>query len=245
MCLKCLATYTQYHTRAREWSGILWTMKYNLPKSYLSYSAMSLWCTSKDQYRLKYYSDNNVSFSTAYTEFGKFIAETLEDKKKRKSHPVLSKIPAYAVPEQPLEFEVDGVPIKGFIDSFDPKKKRIIEYKTSIKREGRPLWNDVSVKKHNQLLVYALGVQKLFGEVHPLIKLVWMETQWREVCRDMEFGSKVITDCKPELELTGYFEVFKRKIEPWELLYIQQDIVRIAQEISDDYTAYRKASGDS
>jgi len=217
-------------------------MKYNLPKGYLSHSAIELWKSSKSQYRMKYYSDDNVSFSTAYTEFGKFIGETLEDKKKRRAHPVLSKIPAYSVAEQPLEFEIEGVPIKGYIDSFDPKKKRIIEYKTSIKREGKPLWNTVSVRKHNQLLIYALGVQELFGEFHPTVKLVWMETEWREICSEMALGNSVITDCKPQLALTGYFEVFKRKIEPWEIEYIKQDIVRVAQEISDDYTAYKKAS---
>ena len=61
-------------------------MTYNLPKPYLSFSAMEMWKSSKDQYRLKYYSkDDSYTFSTMYTEFGKQIAEILEDKKAKKA----------------------------------------------------------------------------------------------------------------------------------------------------------------
>jgi hypothetical protein len=219
-------------------------MKYNLPRGYLSHSSLELWRANKQQYRLKYYGDDNYSFSTMYTEFGKEIATILEDKKAKKAHPVLCKIPAYSVCEHELQFEVDGVPIKGYIDSYDPKKKRIIEYKTSIKRtDGKQYWNPVSVKKHNQMLLYALGVRELEGDVHPLTKLIWMETDIKEVCKEIDFGGGVITDCQPGLYLTGHFEVFKRKLEDWEFDWMRKEIVKIATEISDDYTAYCKASG--
>lgn len=219
-------------------------MKYNLPKGYLSHSAMETWKSSKDQYRLKYYSDDNFGFSTMYTEFGKKIATTLEDKKAKKADPVLCKIPSYNVSEQELLFTVGGVPIKGYIDSFDNKKNRIIEYKTSIKRsDGKQLWNNVSVKKHNQMLLYALGVKELFGSVHHEVKLIWMETDIKEVCEEIEFGGITITDCKPGLYLTGHFEVFKRKLEDWEFDWMKKEIIKIATEISDDYTAYCHASG--
>lgn len=222
---------------------ILVDMKYNLPRGYLSHSAIETWKSSKDQYRLKYYGDDNFTFSTMYTEFGKQIAEILEDKKAKKAHPVLSKIPAYTACEYELEFEIDGVPIKGFIDSFDPKKKRIIEYKTSIKRkDGKQHWNNVSVRKHNQMLLYALGVRELLGEVHPETKLIWMETDYKEICGEIKFGNTTIIDCKPGLYLTGHFQVFKRKLEDWEFDWMKQEIVKVATEISDDYTAYQNAS---
>lgn len=219
-------------------------MKYNLPRPYLSFSAMETWKSSKDQYRLKYYSDDNYTFSTMYTEFGKQIAEILEDKKAKKAHPVLSKIPAYKMCEYPLEFEVDGVMIKGFIDGFDPVKKRIIEYKTSIKRkDGKQHWNNVSVRKHNQMLLYALGVRTLLGSVHPEVKLIWMETDYKEICSEVPFGNSTIIDCKPGLYLTGHYEVFKRRLEDWEFDWMKLEIVRVAREISDDYTAYLSNGG--
>lgn len=219
-------------------------MKYNLPKNYLSFSAMSTWKTNKDQYRLKYYGDDNFFFSTMYTEFGKNVALILEDKKAKKKDPVLCKIPSYKECEYELNFEVEGVPIKGYIDSFDPVKKRIIEYKTSIKRDdGKQYWNNVSVKKHNQMLLYALGIRETLGEVHPTVKLIWMETDRKEVCAEIPFGNSTIVDCKPGLYLTGHFEVFKRKLEEWEFEYMKRDIVKVATEISNDFTAYQKASG--
>jgi hypothetical protein len=218
-------------------------MKYNLPKGYLSHSAMMLWRQNKDNYRKKYYSKiDEFNFSTQYTDFGKEIAEILEVPKLRRAHPVLSKIPCYSHPEYQLEFEVEGVPIKGFIDSFDPKKKRIIEYKTGIRKDGKPAWTDVSVKKQNQTLLYSLGVETLLGEVHPVSKLVWMETCWKEQCWNIPFGNNTIEECGPKLALTGHFEVFKRKIEPWELLWMRQEIVRIGTEISEDYTRYQQFS---
>lgn len=218
-------------------------MKYNLPRGYLSHSAMETWRNNKDQFRLKYYGDDNYSFSTMYTEFGKDIASTLENKKEKKKHPVLCKIPSYSCCEYPLLFTVEGVPIKGYIDSFDPKKKRIIEYKTSIKRrDGKQYWNPVSVKKHNQMLLYALGIRELLGEVHPEVKLIWMETDIKEVCKEVQFGNSTIVDCKPGLYLTGHFEVFKRKLEDWEFDWMKKEVVRTATEISDDFTAYTKAS---
>jgi hypothetical protein len=181
-----------------------------------------------------------------YTEFGKEIATILEDKKAKKAHPVLCKIPSYTHCEYELQFEIDGVPIKGYIDSFDPKKKRIIEYKTSIKRrDGKQYWNPVSVKKHNQMLLYALGVKELLGEVHPETKLIWMETDIKEICKEIDFGNGTITDCQPGLYLTGHFEVFRRKLEDWEFDWMRMEITKTAQEISDDYTAYLKASGKS
>lgn len=207
---------------------------------------METWTKNKDQFRLKYYGDDNYSFSTMYTEFGKEVAEILEDKKAKKRDPVLCKIPAYSVCEQELQFEIEGVPIKGYIDSFDPKKKRIIEYKTSVRREGRkPFWNEVTVKRHNQMLLYACGVKELFGEVHPLTKLIWMETDVKEICTEIEFGNETIIDCKPSLYLTGHFEVFKRWLEDWEFDWMRKEIVRVATEISEDYTNYQKNSGDN
>lgn len=217
-------------------------MKYNLPKGYLSYSSMEMWRSSKDQFRMKYYSQDVYNFETPYTKFGKFIAETFEDKKAKKAHPVLCKIPSYSVSEFPLEVEIDGVPIKGFIDSFDPKKNRIIEYKTGVRKPGNQNWSDVRFKKHNQTVMYSVAVKELLGEVHPDVKLIWMETCWREECVTIPFGEQIITECGPHLGLTGHFEVFKRTIEPWELEWFRKEIVKTAQEIHDDYTLYLQHS---
>lgn len=217
--------------------GVYWGyMEYNLPRGYLSYSAMEMWKSSKDQFRMKYYSSEAYDLDTVYTRFGKEIAETLEDPKKVKEHPVLSKVPRYKTSEFPLLHTLNGVPIKGFIDSFDEKKKRIIEYKTGIRRaNGAPPWDEVKVKKHNQTLLYSALVEDMLGEVHPEIKLVWMETCWKETPRGLNVSG-------PELQLTGHFEVFKRRIEEWEIAWIKKHVKEIAEEIHHDYTLYLQHS---
>ena len=218
---------------------------YNLPKGYLSYSSMNTWKSSKDQFRKKYYSSEPYNLETPYTRFGKEIAETLEDPKATKAHPILSKIPSYDYPEYPLEVCIEGVPIKGFIDSFCTKEHKILEYKTGIPKDGKAPWNPLKVRKHDQLLLYAVCVQELLGNVDPLVQLVWMETEWAEECTDEYFNKKKFMTCQPALRLTGNFEVFDRTIEEWEHMRMRQDIVRIAEEISKDYTLYQQTGDKS
>lgn len=217
-------------------------MTYNLPRGYLSYSSMRLWQSSKDQFRQKYYSAQAYDLETHYTRFGKEIAETLEDKKKVKAHPVLSTVPLYATAEYPLIFEIEGVPIKGYIDSFDKRHKRIIEIKTGIRKDGAAPWSLSKVKKHDQVLLYSLGIKELLGSVHPIVKLIWLETCWKEKCVETQFGEQSFKTCNPGLDLTGHFEVFERKIEDWEHDWMRQQIVKIATEISEDYSRYQSFS---
>jgi len=218
-------------------------MDLNLPKGYLSFSSMQLWQSSKDQFRKKYYSTDPYVLETPYTLFGKAIGETLEDKEATAAHPVLSKIPSYDIPEYGIEVDIEGVPIKGFLDSFCPYSFSILEYKTGIRpASGKPAWNALKVKKHDQLPLYALMVQTLHGYVNPVTKLVWLETEWAEECEDTAFNNTTYQTCKPALRLTGDFKVFKREVKEWELLKMRQKIVRIAQEISADYTLYQQTN---
>lgn len=210
-----------------------------LPRGYLSHSAMDLWAKSKDRYRRKYYGDQLPEPTTPYMAFGKEIASLMEDKKAVKKHPILRRVPRYSHSEYPLDVVIDGVPIKGFIDSFDPKKNRILEYKTGIRdAKGNAPWDAVKVRRHDQLLLYSLCVEELLGEVHPVTKLVWVETQWEERCETYQFGDAEITECGPHLSLTGDLEVFKRPIDAWEREWMRKEIVRVATEISEDYKNY-------
>jgi hypothetical protein len=201
---------------------------YNLPRGYLSYSAMTLWLKDREGFRAKYYVPDTPSFSTPYTEFGKKIATMLETGE-HKTDPVLSRIPKYKVSEYAIEHTVAGVPIKAYIDSFDPKKKRILEYKTSINNKT---WNKVSVQKHDQLLLYHLLVKETLGEVHPVVTLVSIQTAWSEEKK----GGLLKRDEGRSLYLTGEFEVFKRTIKDWEHDYMRDLIVKVATEVSLDFS---------
>ena len=209
-------------------------IKYNLPKPYLSYSQIDLWRKNKEQYRERYYFEDGVPFENAETIFGKKIAKMLED---GVSDPVLDKIPKYKFSEYRIQIEVGGVPFLGVMDSFSKKFKRIIEYKT-----GKQSWDDVRVRRHDQLVVYSLLTKLKFGKVNPVVRLVWMETRYKKSIDTI--GSVTCEAESNELELSGKIQIFKRKIYEWERKNMVKLIQKTAQEISDDYTNFLKTKNE-
>lgn len=196
---------------------------YNLPKPYLSYSAMNLWLTNKDRYRKQYY-ENLSSPSSPELRFGKRIADLLEHKDASMSH-----IEQYSVPEQPLNVTIDGVPVLGFIDSFDPVRQRFLEYKT-----GKQPWTQKRVDNHKQLDLYSLCIQELFNSVTDLCHLIWMQTENVEV----KSVGLITHEDSHSIQLTGKVETFARVITQDERDAMRELLVTTAKEISDDYTEY-------
>lgn len=209
-------------------------MKYNLPRSYLSYSSWSLWKKNKQAFRQKYYL-NEASFETVETVFGKNIAKRLEDK-----DPALSFIPSYSKSEHGIETLIGDVPVKGYLDTFEPKTFSFGEYKTGhLNKDGKAPWDIVKVAKHDQLPFYSLLIESKYGKVDRVTYLHWIETKFKEK-KIMFEGIELIADTR-ELELTGRIETFKRIIPKWERDEIKKSIIKVAEEISLDYTQYEKS----
>lgn len=207
-------------------------MEYNLPRGYLSSSACDLWERDKNGFRSKYYLGES-GFNSPYTDFGKHFADDME--KHPEKYPL---VPRYDLPEFPLKWVVAGVPVLGYIDSFCPTKKAIIEYKTGIAAK-EDTWNAVKVRKWTQLPFYAMVVRSMFGTYDPNIKLVWLKTEWGEDCKETKFGNQLIRECSNVIRLMDEKPViFKRKIEEWELDNAEKRLVTIAEEVSKDYTQF-------
>ena len=205
---------------------------YKLPKRALSWSAIDLWRRNPRDFRLKYYENKPLKFFAEQEMlFGKQIGELLEA-----NDPTLSKIPRYDTPEQKCEVEIEpGLLFVGYLDSFDSKKNKILEYKTSHNPDR---WNLPTVHKHDQLVIYSVLVQLKFGKVDNTLHLIWMETAWRQVV-DVEHGQVN----QLELYLTGKMKRFRRVISQKERNKMRQTIIETAREISDDYKVYLKALG--
>ena len=196
---------------------------YNLPKKYLSYSAISTWLQSPSTYRKRYYEDSPMVF-TPELAFGKKIADLLETKDESVAH-----IKQYLKPEQKINCEIEGVPIFGFIDSFDPETNSFYEFKT-----GRVAWTQKRVDKHLQLDIYSLCIENIFGSVNDECELIWMETEKNE-----EKTTGLIThEESHRIVLTGVVKEFKRTITESDRFACRDMIVRVAREISDDYSKY-------
>jgi hypothetical protein len=205
-------------------------MDIKLPREYLSYSAIDLWCKNKEEYRNRYYRGIKPK-DTPYTLFGREVHEKLENTDE------LQHIPRYPKAEIEIKTEIEGVPLLGYIDRFDPEEYRFLDYKTSIRnKDGSSKWNDVAVQKLDQLPFYSMLIKEKYGEVHPEAKLIWLETAWREA--EYAVSSQMLTINSDELELTGHFEEFTREIEEWERSRMKEWIVEKAGEISEDYKAF-------
>lgn len=210
-----------------------------LPKKYLSYSAIDLWLRDPDGYRKRYYL-NEPYFSTPYTEFGNEVGGALE--RREWDHPVLipvvGKVPQGTHPEHKMEVEINGVPTLGFLDDFTLENKAIEEYKTGIRNKGKAPWDRVKVRKHKQLTLYTLMVREKYGSWNPDIRLTWMETEWADISKDVEFGGQILKESYKGLRLTGHVEEFHRNIKEWELDRLAIIIREVAEAISKDYTQW-------
>lgn len=193
----------------------------------LSWSGYSLWKSSKDSYRKRYY-ENQKPFETAETIFGKKIAEMLEQ-----DETVIGS-------ETPIEITLkNGLKLVSFLDSFDEKTHSIVEYKTGhLSKDGKCPWSKIKVAKHKQLDWYSMMVKKKYGKVNPVVTLIWLETAFKQ--KSVTFLGHTLTDQSRELELTGKKEIFKRRIPQWQRDMLEKDIIKTSKEITKDFIAYEK-----
>ena len=200
----------------------------------MSSSACDLWESSPKSYRKRYYIGEK-SFDTPYTKFGKEFAEDIEKNPEKYPH-----IPKYLIPEFPIVWNIEGVPVKGYMDSFAPVSKSIIEYKTSLETSKQP-WNAVKVRKWKQLPFYAMCVNEMFGTYDPVVKLIVMKTKWGESVEATKFGDKEFEKKTEGLVFTDDDPIiFEREIELWEVEKMKERLVRIATEVSEDYKTYQQ-----
>lgn len=201
--------------------------KYGLKKEYLSYSAISLWHTNKNQFRDRYYL-NKKAIDTKYTLFGKEVHAQLG---------LYPHIPLYNAQEHEIRLEIGGVPIRGFIDSFNASTLAFYEYKTGlIGKDGESRWTMQKVMEHKQLPFYSLLIREKYGSYNPNTVLILLET---EIKKNVLKKGNVDIILSEGLCLTGRSEMFCRKIDEKELDEIKNWIVTSAEEISDDYTTWQ------
>lgn len=209
-------------------------MELDLPRKYLSYSAYSLWKSSKEQFRKRYYLNETI-FETKESLFGKLIAKKLED-----GEIVNKDIIVYDTPEHRIYVDlVPGLKLLGYLDSYDSEKHAIAEYKTGrLSNKGKVPWDNLKVRKHKQLVFYSMLVQLKHEWVEPKTHLQWLETKVGKETR--EFDGHILEGKTEKMKLTGKVETFEREIAQWEIDNLKEDIILTAKEISEDYKLWKK-----
>lgn len=209
----------------------------NLPKPHLSYSAASLWYSSKPSFRNKYYR-NAPSISNIPMEFGKETADLLKD---NPDHESLRNVIKYPIRDEGFTVDVDDVPVLMFPDTLSldgiPSFR---EYKTSEWVEGDPTWTQKKVDDHMQLKLYSLGIKLQYGDVQNVCHLDWLITRMIKHVDQVKVGGKVY-DVPIELpQLTGEVKTFATVVDDSERLRARMWIVQAAHEISADYKEFLK-----
>ncbi len=208
------------------------TTNLKLPKPYLSWSQIRVWMEDRQAYRDRYYR-GITERSSRYMMFGSEIAKSLEDGKLE-----LPGLTQYPVKEYQLNAVIDGVPVFGYADQYDPERIKFREIKTGMPRpDGSPRWTDKEVSKHGQLDLYSLLLQEKHGRVDDECHLDWLHTR-NKVKTIVGPGGLVLESKSRELELTGEVTSFARVITQDDRDRMRATVKRVALEISEDYAAF-------
>ena len=224
-----------------------------LPKGYLSYSAIQLWKSNKARY-IAYYmdgGDNNISNSGM--AYGKVVADALEkgvETGDLLTDAALLLLPKYDVADKEIRTTIktkDGCfDILGRPDSLDSKTKAFYEFKS-----GKGKWTLAKAQKHPQMLFYALLIYLAYGVVLNEAQLIWIETEdVIEPYKDHSHGDECEEDCKIEgdwlpgdkkvIKPTGRVESFVVKFELKDILNCLADTIRTAKSIELEWVSHVK-----
>lgn len=228
-----------------------------LPKGYLSWSQIYTWTTNKARYIKEYFEDAE-RLDTRYLRFGSLFSKMVEDlgeimKRIPNRMMAIQELKKnYQIDENMelvlMELDIDGiseyqigysgkdgdthpvvkvrgiVPILCFFDKYRPDFS-IGEYKTGLQP-----WTMARVQKHDQLLMYGVGLKSCGKPLPAYADLHWIETKesQRETTDFWREGEKIIS-------ATGKIKSFHREFDVREFERMEDTIIKVAWEISDAY----------
>ncbi len=221
-----------------------------LPKVYLSWTQLSCWMSNPERYKREYF-DNGHKLDTKYLQYGKGIAQIIED---LTNNPELKKdkdwvlknfgleindervqlffenIIVYDIPEHEIKCKVMDIPILSYLDSYNSKENVLREYKT-----GKIPWTKAKVQKHDQLTFYATALKWSIGKMPEYCDLDWIETKDEIVESEEGLGN---SGSNKIVNITGRIISFHREFDEREIERMENLIVRCATEISAAYIKY-------
>ena len=151
-----------------------------LPKGYLSYSQIQLWKSDKKRYIELYFNNRNeLRLSNSGLEYGKIVAEALEQSNETGdllTDAAISLIVKYDLRDQEIRTEIKTkyghIGVLGRPDTMDSATKAFREYKT-----GRVKWTSNKAQKHPQMIFYAMLIYIAHGVALKEAYLDWIETE--------------------------------------------------------------------
>jgi len=135
----------------------------------LSWSAISSFYYNPEDWYDKYIL-NIKGKTTPEMEFGKLFAKSCEERKP------LAPVTLYSITEHPLKVDFGGIPLIGYLDTYEPVKA-FIDHKTGAKK-----WDSKRANEHGQLKMYSLMLYLLY-KVKPedlQVGIEWVQTQKKD-----------------------------------------------------------------
>ena len=204
------------------------TKKIELPKGYLSFSAIQVWIANPERYKKLYFeNDDMYGFSNAGMTYGSKVANALEhglETGDMMTDTAMELLPKYDIQDKEIRATITtpegSVDILGKPDSMDSKTKNFIEFKT-----GKVPWTQKKAEKTLQLKMYAVLIYLKYKVLLDKATLVWMET---------------FVDEDGETRPTGTIKSFEVKLTLIDLIDTMALIVKVAKEIEAEWLIYEK-----
>lgn len=198
--------------------------KLNLPRGYISPSQLSLWRSSKEKYRERYYEGKDGYVNDAM-RFGSKLANRI-DGGEETDDPLIEllvtggKLKLYEKREYPLTwYTPNGVKVYGKLDTSSEDYHHFREFKT-----GTVPWTQRKANAHPQTRIYLAGIYTNLG-VFAKAHLDWIPTEKRED-GTITLADREIVSLELEIGIAEIYEVYR-------------EIEKVAQEIAEDYTNYQ------
>ena len=187
-----------------------------LPRKHISWSQISSLNWSAEQYKQTYI--YNKRQDSIFLTFGSEFHNALEHRDKQVPEHfenIRTQIPTAEQSEVKMEANIDGIPIIGIYDGYNPAKREIVEYKTG-KKESMKSW-------HGQLSLYVLLHFQNFGKLPKSVKLYWAQTLLNE--NDQLIFSGDVREYDIEIKIKDILEITRR------ILKAHQEIKRLVEII--------------
>lgn len=227
-------------------------MTYILPRdNKLHYSCYITWTGGKrgstsvsgrEAYINRFFKGHD-NLNTPAIRFGSKIMELLEF---NGEHDMVKDIPRHPHIEYNLEVNLSGVPISTHPDSVDiDNTLGVYEYKTALKKNA---WTKRRVYSQKQITFYQTCIRELKGKANLTDNyLVEIPTERKLAFNLVNGKQEKILETEMEITRATTFDgklepviLHQRIVSEEEMNLLQEDITRVAKEISDAYHEYLK-----
>ena len=209
----------------------------------MSHSKLRLWETDKAKFVWRYFWNEVEEYESPFQKAGKALSEFRETGYRDPIIPqeIALELAPIGIPEYEFAVFIDGIPLHGFFDDFDPEGVRLAELKSTLDP-----WPYMRIRDFGQIDFYGLVIKDLTGKF-PDAWVQWFETYYIKKNPSSPYDRLYFFDDfeanKGEVGFTGKSDITKYKPTKRSTGKILDRIKVAADEISEAYDQYSGKGG--